>query len=77
MALKSVITPAKIIQAKKHTCSLCGNYGVWKKGWGYYIVLSGEGWGAGELYFKVCSDVCHEKAKKENLIEKFKMKHSV
>lgn len=77
MELKVTVTPPEIKDAPKHTCNVCGYYGIWTKNWWSKAIFMGKGLRGYEIYFKACSDVCKEKAEKEKLIEKFKKEKRV
>lgn len=71
--LNVTVTPQETIEARKHTCNVCGYYGVWSQSWGYYEWPVGTShYNAFEVQFVLCSDECREKAIKEKLLEKWR-----
>lgn len=74
MELKVTVTPEEIKQAKKHTCNVCGYYGIWTKEWGYHQKLVGKKYNIGEAQFVICSDECRKKEKQEGLVGKWRKK---
>lgn len=74
MELKITVTPQKILEAKKHTCNVCGYYGIWTKDWGYYEKVVGTKYNKGEAQFRICSDECRKKEKEEGLVDAWRNK---
>lgn len=72
--MKATITPNEIRNAQKHTCDVCGYYGIWTEDWRYYEKLVGTKYNLGENQFKICSDECEERQKRQGLVDKWRNK---
>lgn len=70
--MKATVTPEEIRNARKHTCNVCGYYGIWTDGWGYYEKWVGTKYNLGEEQFTICSKECDERQKKEGLVDKWR-----
>ena len=74
--MKVIVTPKEILNARKHTCSVCGYYGIWTDGWGYYEILVTGKYNPYEIEFKICSEECQKKEEEEGLISKLRKKYT-
>lgn len=74
MDFKVTVTPKEIKEAQKHTCNVCGYYGIWTEQWGYHEKVVGNKHNLGEEQFKICSEKCRQKEKQEGLVDKWRKK---
>lgn len=74
MELRVTVTPKEIIEAQKHTCNVCGYYGIWTKEWGHHVKLVGTEYNMSEESFNICSKECRKKAKQKGLVKKWRNK---
>lgn len=72
MEFKVTVTPDEILNAPKHTCNVCGYYGIWTKDWGLYEKIVGTKCNKGEESFKICSEECRKKEKEQGLVNKWR-----